>query len=236
MSPDVAQGPWPSVRTGELLVIPMGSCEQHGPHLPLDTDLVIAEAIAHRVAERLQTSGTSCAVAPGIAFGSSGEHQDFPGTLSIGTEVLCGVVIELVRSAAHWCERVAFINGHGGNNDALRTAIRQVRSETHEAAWINCSVPFGDAHAGDTETSLMLGLAPNRVGDHRQVIGNQTPIGALLPRLRDEGVRAVSSNGVLGDARDASPERGAAIMHALAERICAALLSWHVADDGRLTE
>ena len=78
-----------------VLVVPVGSTEQHGPHLPLDTDTVIARAVAGALADRIRESGTDAVVTAPVAFGASGEHQAFPGTLSIGTDVLAAVLVEL---------------------------------------------------------------------------------------------------------------------------------------------
>src|SRR3954449_5713373 len=97
-----------------ILLLPVGSCEQHGPHLPLHTDTVIATALACGVAERR----SDCVVAPPITIGASGEHQGFAGTLSIGTDAMTNVLIELVRSA-DWAAGVVFVNGHGGNAAAM---------------------------------------------------------------------------------------------------------------------
>ena len=110
---------WPTVGGGVLLV-PLGSTEQHGPHLPLRTDTMIAEAVALELGERLRATGTDATVAPALPYGASGEHEGFAGTLSIGTRALAQVLVELGRSAGLWCERVAFVNAHGGNVDALR--------------------------------------------------------------------------------------------------------------------
>ena len=77
---------WPEVRRPVVLV-PLGSTEQHGPHLPLDTDTTVASVVAAELAVRLAADGTDAVVAPAIAYGASGEHQCFPGTVSIGTEI-----------------------------------------------------------------------------------------------------------------------------------------------------
>ncbi|MBA3984140.1 MAG: creatininase family protein, partial [Acidimicrobiia bacterium] len=87
---------WPEIESRArrpVLIVPLGSCEQHGPHLPLHTDTVIATALA----ERLAKTDDSFLVAPAVAAGASGEHQAFPGTLSIGTAAMTQVVVELVR-------------------------------------------------------------------------------------------------------------------------------------------
>ena len=109
-----------------FLIVPVGSTEQHGPHLPLDTDNRIAIAVAAAAAVEL---GENFLVAPAICYGASGEHQGFDGTISIGTEVLNSVLIEYGRSACDWARRLVFVNGHGGNLDALRSSVRLLRTE-----------------------------------------------------------------------------------------------------------
>lgn len=235
MSRDLTHQAWPEVETDQLLLVPLGSCEQHGPHLPLNTDTVIAEALAAQIAQRLGNIGIHSAVAPALAFGSSGEHQSFPGTLSIGTDALRQVLVELVRSASTWCARTLFVNGHGGNLDALGAAVGQMRGEGHDVAWIDCAMPGGDAHAGHAETSLMLVLDPEHVGSHEQVQGSTEPIQTLLPYLRSAGIAAVSENGVLGDARKASAGHGRHLLEVAAEDMTQAVVAWRVEDSGRLT-
>lgn len=200
------------------MLVPIGSIEQHGPHLPLGTDSVIARAVAERVAARLPGQ---VLVAPAIAFGSSGEHAGFPGTVSIGRQALHAVVVESVRSLALWAARVVFVNGHGGNLATLAAAIGQLRAEGHEVAWVPCGVAGGDAHAGRTETSLMLHLAPADVLLERAAPGTTRPIAELMPELRAGGVRAVSPTGVLGDPGGASAEEGARMLEALVAEVAA---------------
>src|SRR4051794_17779076 len=181
--------------TGELLVVPLGATEQHGPHLPLGTDTAIAVALA---------ASLDAVVAPALPYGSSGEHAGFPGTLSIGRDALEHVLVELVRSSSF--ARVVFVSAHGGNAEPLAAAVRRLRDEGHDA-WAWSPDWGGDAHAGRIETSLMLALAPGLVGETREP-GNVEPLRALMPRLREGGVRAVSPNGILGDPTGASAEEG----------------------------
>jgi creatinine amidohydrolase len=193
-----------------VLLVPVGSLEQHGPHLPLDTDTRIAVALAGALAEQR----SDALVAPAIAFGSSGEHEGFAGTLSIGGEALALLLIELVRSNRDFTH-VVFVNGHGGNLDALQRATSQLVSEGHSVIAYFPSVPGGDAHAGRTETSLMLHLDPSVVRLELAQAGATEPLADLLPRMRADGVRAVSPNGVLGDPRGASAEEGAELFATL---------------------
>ncbi len=218
---------WPELPQGPLLAVPLGSLEQHGPHLPLATDTVVAQAV-------LRAARLDAVVAPALAYGASGEHEGFPGTVSLGTDALTTVLVEYGRSACRWAGRLLVVNGHGGNLDALRSAVPLLRAEGRDAAWFPCGVPGGDAHAGRTETSLLSHVEPAAVRVDRSVPGVTTPIGELLPRLRAEGVRAVSPTGVLGDPAGASAEEGARLLADLAARLSDAVAAWDVGADGRL--
>jgi len=173
-------------------------------------------------------------VGPAIAYGASGEHQDFPGTVSVGTDALHQVLVELGRSACVWAARVVFVNGHGGNLTALRTATRLLRAEGRDVGWVPCAVSAGDAHAGYVETSVMLHLAPTDVDLARAVAGNREPLERLMPALVTGGVRSVSPNGVLGDPRDATAEAGAELISSIVDDVVARLRYGAPDDDGRL--
>jgi mycofactocin precursor peptide peptidase len=218
---------WPEIDGRPTVLVPVGSTEQHGPHLPLDTDARVAATVAARAA-----AGTNLLVAPPIAYGASGEHEGFPGTVSIGHEALRLLLVELGRSAARWAGRVLFVNGHGGNVPTLVDAVRLLRYEGRDAAWLACA-PGGDAHAGRTETSLMLALDPACVRPE-WAAGNTAPLGDLLPAMRAGGVAAVSANGVLGDPSGASPDEGERLLAAMAAELVAALARWTPDTSGRV--
>ncbi|MCD0453281.1 mycofactocin biosynthesis peptidyl-dipeptidase MftE [Actinocorallia sp. API 0066] len=205
---------WPEVPEKTLVVVPVGATEQHGPHLPVDTDTVVAEAVAAGVAAALAADGPVL-LAPAIAFGASSEHAGFPGTVSIGHEALRAVLVETVRSLALWAGRTVLVNGHGGNVATLETAVAQLSAEGHDVRWAPCAAPGGDPHAGFTETSVMLHLAPERVRLEAAVPGDTRPLSVLLPELRARGVRAVSPTGVLGDPTGATAAHGAEILRTM---------------------
>jgi len=223
----LAWATWPDVAEGELraLVVPVGSCEQHGPHLPFGTDTVIAEGLC---ATLLEARRDQLFVAPALSITASGEHAGFPGTLSIGTAVLTQVLVEIGRSA-DWARGVLFVNGHGGNAEAMRDALATLQREGRRVlAWWPPTVADGraDAHAGWTETSLLLHLSPLLVRDDLAVAGDPRSLGAIGGQLRAGGVIAVSPNGVLGDPADASAAAGAELFDAWSGDLVARFDEW----------
>ena len=202
---------WPEAgqhtQSGAVLLLPVGSTEQHGPHLPLTTDTDIAVAIAMGAAHRRD----QLVVAPALAYGSAGEHQEFSGTLSIGGSATETVLVELGRSAAHDYAHVVLVSTHGGNAEPVAAAVARLTGEGKSVSSWSPRWP-GDLHAGRTETSLMLAIAPDRVHLDRAEAGDLRPLDALLPLLRRHGVRPVSANGVLGDPGGADPADGRALL------------------------
>ena len=169
------------------------------------------------VAGRAGAGRTGVALAPAFGVGASGEHADFPGTLSIGTEALTACLIELGRHAGlHW-PALLLVNGHGGNATAVEAAIARLRYEGRTALAWHAGLPDGDAHAGRFETSVMLALAPGTVRLEAAERGDVRPIGQLMPTLRERGVRAVSGNGVLGDPAGASAAEGERLLARLTQ-------------------
>lgn len=237
--PDPGPGPrldttqWPRITGRPLLLVPVGSTEQHGPHLPIGTDAMIAQAVATRTATVLPAD-TEIAVAPTVGYGASGEHEGFAGTVSIGTDVLSALLLEIGRSAAAWAGQIVFVNGHGGNATAVVAAVRRLRFEGRETCWYPVAFPDSDAHAGRTETSVMLHLAPHTVRQADAEAGNTEPVSRLLPALRAQGVRAVSPNGVLGDPSGASAAEGRALVDGAVADLVRRLASPAVDDLGRL--
>lgn len=219
---DLADVTWPDVDAAAVLAVPVGSTEQHGPHLPLSTDTDVALALCRRLA----AARPGVAVAPALPYGSSGEHEGFPGTLSIGQDAVELLLVELVRSATRTFDRVLLVSAHGGNAAPVARAVARLRAESRDVLAWTPWLPEGDAHAGRTETSLQLALDPARVRLDRAAPGNPRPIAELLPALRTSGVKAVSPNGVLGDPAGASATEGAALLDALAADLLASVTAW----------
>jgi creatinine amidohydrolase len=206
-----------SVATRTVLAIPLGSTEQHGPHLPISTDTDIAVELANRLA----AARGDVAVAPALAYGSAGEHAGFPGTLSIGQAAFELVVIELARSADAFAA-VVFVCAHGGNAEPLARAVSTSRREGRRVlAWMPHH--YVDAHAGRSETSLLLALDAGRVRVDAAVKGTVQPLHEVEPMLRSAGVRAVSPNGVLGDPSGASAPEGRALLDAMTTSLITAV-------------
>ncbi len=204
-----------------LLAIPVGSCEQHGPHLPLDTDTRIAIAVTAGLAAR----NASVLVGPAITIGASGEHDGFAGTLSIGVAALRTVLVEIARSA-DWSGGVIFVNGHGGNHATVRAATAQLVAEGRRALAWSPSIPGGDAHAGRTETSLMLAIAPELVHLDHAAAGRTEPLAELLDELVAHGIASISLNGVLGDPAGANADEGALLLRAMIDDVERCVTTW----------
>ncbi|MFB8392601.1 mycofactocin biosynthesis peptidyl-dipeptidase MftE [Streptomyces yangpuensis] len=228
----LADIPWPELaRTAavDVLAVPVGSTEQHGPHLPftVDTD------IAHALAERLARARDWIVLAPPVPYGSSGEHAGFPGTLSIGQQATELVLTELGRSADAFAA-VVFVSGHGGNAQPLRRAVRTLRREGRRVHFWEPDGDPGDSHAGHTETSALLALRPAAVRPAAAVPGELRPLPQLLPALRRGGLRAVTRTGVLGDPTGADAAAGERILDRWAARLITASEAWRPAPDSGL--
>jgi creatinine amidohydrolase len=171
---------WPEVKklrpAAKIVVLPLGSFEQHGPHLPLTTDTDIVTAVAHGV-ERQRPAKVLCL--PTLWPGHSTHHLHFPGTLSVSQMPYIQLVLELCRSVVKLGARKVFLlNGHGGNEVPVRAALRELKTEfpkvqfVFASYWALAATTIGQVresgtgglnHACEMETSIMLHLWPDRV-------------------------------------------------------------------------
>lgn len=210
-----------------IVLVPIGSTEQHGPHLPLATDTLIAEELAERAVHH--TDGLM--VGPTLSVTASGEHAAFPGTLSIGTEATTLVIVELVRSA-DWAAGVVLVNGHGGNRTAVKAAVATLEAEGRRVLAWSPRWPRrrdggpADLHAGRIETSMMLAIDPGLVRLELAEPGAD----ASIDDLRARGVRAISPNGVLGDPDGASGREGERFITDFVEDLVHQIERWRPLD------
>jgi creatinine amidohydrolase len=214
-------------------VVAVGSTEQHGPHLPTMTDTRIGDAMAHRVALTLGNA----LLARTIPVGCSEHHLAFGATISLKPETLKLIVRDYVDSLVReGFERIIFLPSHGGNFGPLAEAIEDARkahpqiaitgytdllgitaSLHRTAAEFGISAEACGAHAGDDETSLMMFLEPELVARDRVEPGYLGPLGEKEVRIIFEsGMPALTANGVLGDPRQASAEKGEVYLERLA--------------------
>jgi creatinine amidohydrolase len=218
---------WPEVgrlaAAGAVLAVPLGSTEQHGPHLPLSTDTDIAVALC----DRLAAARDEVLIAPAVTYGSSGEHAGFPGTLSIGQTALEMLLVELGRSAAETFAHLLLVSAHGGNAEPVTRAADLLRAESHDVC-VFMPRWEGDPHAGRPETSMQLALNPDRVQMQHAVPGDIRPLTKTWPKLRAGGLRAVSDSGILGDPTGADGVEGMALLDELAGALIRAVDAWRL--------
>lgn len=210
--------------TAPIVLLALGSWEQHGAHLPFDTDTVIIEAVVDAAIRSVDPENTQFSVVPTIGVTASDEHNGFAGTLSIGTNALSDAIVSIARSAS-WARGICIVNGHGGNADALKLVHSALDYENiRHSIW---SLPYyegADMHAGHTETSLMLHLAPGTVRMDLAEVGAVGDSEMLIERMRAGGIKEVSSNGVVGDPTNANAAHGATMLSFYADHLTKLLL------------
>lgn len=214
------------------IVLPLGACEQHGPHLPLSTDQIIAEAIAEKVAERVGNAF----VAPSLPIGVSGHHISFGGTATIGLEVYVAFLKDVVSSLlSHNFRSVYIITGHAGNSASMnevedhfgyesvnafsdwpaqRSLIHQVAADE-----LGMDPDVVGTHAGHFETSIMLLLRPDLVSESRYeqgFIGSSHEASSIL---MSAGMESLSEIGVIGDPANSSEIAGDLYLNALVDHV-----------------
>lgn len=208
----------------DIALFPVGAVEQHGPHLPLDTDAWDAEALCAEVAERC--AAPRPLVLPSIPYGVSYHHQDFPGTLSVNPETLARLVYEVGISAArHGITKLVIVNGHGGNMPTLQFAAQMINRDAHiftcvdtgetsDADITRLTETAPDLHAGEVETSMTLAKRPHLVDMEKAEAFVPHSVVRYLDFSSEYGVEwfahtaRLSPSGVLGDPTKASVEKG----------------------------
>lgn len=221
-----------------IVVLPTGSIEHHGPHLPLSTDLLMAELLAEQIVDDAVAAGIDAWLLPPIAYAKSDEHAWAPGTFWVDTHTLLDTLIAIGRGVAATPARtIVFYNGHGGNVALLQVALRELRVRFGlRTFFLNVSIPAGDTelgfgiHGGHGETSLAMHLRPDLV----DLTGAVDATPRHLARFEKIGFAGApvqfgwtsddfGTGGVIGDPTGANPEHGAEIAAALRAEGVAAL-------------
>jgi creatinine amidohydrolase/Fe(II)-dependent formamide hydrolase-like protein len=217
---------------GAVAIQPIGAVEQHGAHLPLITDALLAESAARAAAGKLATDASAW-VLPTLCYGKSTEHLGRPGTVSLSTSTLLAVCMDVGESIARsGVRKLIFVNGHGGQPGLLDVVARDIRYSSglnvHLVTLSRLRLPEsvhnpgpGDLHGGFLETSLMLAMAPHLVHMDRASADGAAAISRFraMRQLSLEGAIPtawladdLSASGVIGDPTNADGSVGALIM------------------------
>jgi len=234
-------------RANTVIVLPTGSIEQHGPHLPCAVDTIICSGVVGHALARLPAEIPAFAMAP-VMYGKSEEHLHFPGTVTLSGETLRAEMVEILESVYRsGFRKMLIVNGHGGQPQVMEMAAREIRLRHGDAIVVPHStwrVPhvgghyFSERekrlamHAGHGETAIMLALAPETVHMERAVANYPPdfPSKLLSPDGRPAcawAARDFGPSGVIGDPLPATREQGEAILESLAASWAAAITELH---------
>ena len=224
------------LKGSSILCLPIGSIEQHGPHLPLNTDVVLAEEFTRRIIDRWGESLDLWQL-PTLALSLAREHEWAPGTMSLSIQGMTAFMRDLGREIARSLptKNLAIINGHGGNRGILEAITQDLRADfglnvcvLHPATWVevdpNSAIP--EIHGGKNETSMMLAIAPQLVRRDQIAQLKKSPDGeAVRKTILNPGVtwpwstddKRIADMGVIGDAQAASAEFGMKMLDHMAE-------------------
>jgi creatinine amidohydrolase len=229
---------WPEVRTAldhvQLAIIPTGSCEQHGPNMTMETDSAIAYAVAQRLAQRLHPRAL---LAPAVPWGISPHHMSFPGTITLQPETYYALLWDIVTSLkSHGIRHFLFVNGHGGNMDALNVMSLKLRTELDVEVAVMFYLRLASdvvqkgaktrlyGHACEVEVSVGYFVAPHIVrpdlmpGEVKPYAHAPTDIKTSTRVDYPFVFEDFTANGALGDARLATVEFGEQIIEAALDR------------------
>jgi creatinine amidohydrolase len=230
-------------RQNAIVILPVASLEQHGPHLPVEVDSILGETVAARTAQKARAKGQPTLVLPVIWTGLSEHHMSFGGTVTLDNATFALLIEGVVRSVLrHGFRRIVLLNAHGGNENALRSIADDLTPKlgvpiVQFTYWYAAAVAIakiletqgGLQHACEAETAMMMAIRPNLVATDRIKLAksNTTPdvadiVGGGVYMWRSIGSR--SASGVIGNPEAATPEKGEALFDAistaLADKLC----------------
>ncbi|QMT01058.1 creatininase family protein [Gordonia jinghuaiqii] len=220
-----------------ILVLPSGAIEPHGPHLPLATDLIVAEAVAAAVVERGAAAGEDVWLLPALGYTKSDEHARLPGTIWLRASTLFETIVDIGASIAQTpARRLLFVNAHGGNSALIEVAARELRRRFDLQTFFT-SGPGQPGpterglgiHAGWAETSMMLHLRPDLVHMDKAVpavadaVADATHIGFTKQVKFGWLSTDFVESGVIGDPTGADADTGAKLFDERVDALVAAL-------------
>ncbi len=248
---------WPeihqAVADGKVPIVPVGAVEQHGPHLPLDVDMLLASSVALAAGERRPDK---ILVLPVVAYGYTGHVMDFPGTINIHYQHFIEQVLDICKSLAyHGFKRIMLLNGHGSNMPNLDLVARRCNLETDAQCafaawwslltvdpeflprWRESKFPGGCAHAGELETSVYMYLAPDDVRTQHIQDGTISfneensryrwvDLFGAGPVQVTSWTSSYSESGILGQATLATAEKGRIAFEEAVMRLCEFIDEW----------
>jgi creatinine amidohydrolase len=251
---------WPeindAVAAGKIPIVPTGAVEQHGPHLPLDVDMLLSTSVALAAGQRIPEK---VLVLPSVSYGYTGHVMDFPGTINIHYEHFIEHVLDITKSLAyHGFKKILLLNGHGSNMPNLDLVARRCNLETDAQCaftawwllltvdpqflprWRQSKFPGGCAHACELETSVYMYLAPEDVRmdmiKSGKITFNEEKSRYRYNDLFGHGPVQVTSwtssysdSGVLGEAELATREKGKLAFEEAVTRLCEFITEWSAA-------
>lgn len=211
------------VETIKTVIIPIGSVEAHGHHLPLGTDIFSPRLLCESIDEKM---GNQIFIAPEVPFGQSYDLSVYPGTIHVPSEVLAQYIFEVGRSLyKNGVKNLIFLNGHGGNISALNLASEKLMELGLAALTINwwmdyskdiLTITEGQGHGGEDETSAILFYNDNLVQMNKAICNNRKPTMRLY--FKDRGT-VIYKDALSGNATLATKEKGEKIFHLVSEKI-----------------
>jgi len=230
-----------TIKRGAVMILPIGSTEAHGPHLPLSTDVIISEEMSLRAAQKLNVRGVETLVLPAIAYSVTDFSADFPGTISIKKETAVALIHDVCASLYKQGARlVAIANSHlePEHVTSINDAIEKIKQETGQivvfpdkrkrrwAETLTEEFRRGDCHAGSYETSLVMAARPELVREDVRQSLERVPI-SIAEKIK-QGARSFTEAGGIeayfGDPRAASREEGKATYEVLSNMIVTAVM------------
>jgi creatinine amidohydrolase len=223
------------LKASSILCLPIGAIEQHGAHLPLNTDVVVAEEVTRALIARWGDELDLWRL-PTLSVSLSREHDWAPGTLSLSVQTFAALLKELAREIVRAlpARNLAIVNGHGGNRGILENLLHELRGDfalnacvihPFDLAQAATAAAAADVHGGADETSVMLALAPDLV--RRDLIASAPPAApeSVAALIFDRGVTwpwrtddpRLARMGIIGDPGAASAERGRAMVERMVE-------------------